>query len=153
MARDEETRPDGFIIEHNSAGGHNAPPRGKYELDENGEPIYGVKDIADLEKMKKLGLPFWLAGTYGNPARVKAALDQGAAGVQVGTLFALSNDSGFSNQTRQDLHSKLKDGSLDIKTDIKASPTSFPIKIAKLDGHTSTEEGFTARPKIGRAHV
>ena len=148
LARDEETRPDGFIIEHNSAGGHNAPPRGKYELDENGEPIYGVKDIADLEKMKKLGLPFWLAGTYGNPARVKEALDQGAAGVQVGTLFALSNDSGFSNQTRQDLHTKLRDGSLDIKTDIKASPTSFPIKIAKLDGHTSTEEGFTARPKL-----
>ena len=148
LARDEETRPDGFIIEHNSAGGHNAPPRGKYELDENGEPIYGPKDIADLEKMKKLGLPFWLAGTFGNPKRVKAALDQGAAGVQVGTLFALSNDSGFSNQTRQDLHKKIKDGTLDIKTDIKASPTSFPIKIAKLEGHTSTEAGFADRPKL-----
>ena len=148
LARDEETRPDGFIIEHNSAGGHNAPPRGKYELDENGEPIYGPKDIADLEKMKKLGLPFWLAGTFGNPKRVKTALDQGAAGVQVGTLFALSNDSGFSNQTRQDLHKKIKDGTLDIKTDIKASPTSFPIKIAKLEGHTSTEKGFADRPKL-----
>ena len=71
LARDEETRPDGFIIEHNSAGGHNAPPRGKWEFDANGEPIYGPKDIADIEKMKKLELPFWLAGTYGNPERVK----------------------------------------------------------------------------------
>ena len=148
LARDEETRPDGFIIEHNSAGGHNAPPRGKYELDENGEPIYGPKDIADLEKMKKLGLPFWLAGTYGNPNRVKEALESGAVGVQVGTLFAISNHSGFSDKTRRQLLEKLKSGTLDVKTDVKASPTSFPIKIAKLEGHTSTEKGFADRPKL-----
>lgn len=148
LARDEETRPDGFIIEHNSAGGHNAPPRGKWEFDANGEPIYGPKDIADIEKMKKLGLPFWLAGTYGSPERVKAALNQGAAGVQVGTLFAISNHSGFSGKTRKQLLDKLKSNSLEIKTDVKASPTSFPIKIAKLEGHTSTSEGFAARPKL-----
>ena len=148
LARDEETRPDGFIIEHNSAGGHNAPPRGKWEFDENGEPIYGPKDIADIEKMKKLELPFWLAGTYGSPERVKAALEQGAAGVQVGTLFAISNHSGFSDKTRKKLIEKLKSNTLEIKTDVLASPTSFPIKIAKLEGHTSTSEGFAARPKL-----
>jgi NAD(P)H-dependent flavin oxidoreductase YrpB (nitropropane dioxygenase family) len=148
LARDEETRPDGFIIEHNSAGGHNAPPRGKWEFDANGEPIYGPKDIADIEKMKNLDLPFWLAGTYGSPERVKAALNQGAAGVQVGTLFAISNHSGFSGKTRKQLLDKLKSDTLEIKTDVKASPTSFPIKIAKLEGHTSTSEGFAARPKL-----
>ncbi|MGI9198687.1 MAG: nitronate monooxygenase [Candidatus Nanopelagicaceae bacterium] len=148
LARDEETRPDGFIIEHNSAGGHNAPPRGKYEFDADGEPIYGPKDIADLEKMKKLGLPFWLAGTFGSPEKVKAALDSGAAGVQVGTLFAISNHSGFSSKTRAELLEKLKSDTLEVKTDVKASPTSFPIKIAKLEGHTSTEDGFAARPKL-----
>ena len=148
LARDEETRPDGFIIEHNSAGGHNAPPRGKWQFDENGEPIYGPKDIADIEKMKKLELPFWLAGTYGSPERVKAALEQGAAGVQVGTLFAISNHSGFSNKTRKQLIDKLKSNTLEVKTDVLASPTSFPIKIAKLEGHTSTAEGFAARPKL-----
>lgn len=148
LARDEETRPDGFIIEHNSAGGHNAPPRGKWEFDANGEPIYGPKDIADIEKMKKLDLPFWLAGTYGSPERVKNALNQGAAGVQVGTLFAISNHSGFSGKTRKQLLDKLKSDTLEIKTDVKASPTSFPIKIVKLEGHTSTSEGFAARPKL-----
>ena len=148
LARDEETRPDGFIIEHNSAGGHNAPPRGKWEFDANGEPIYGPKDIADIEKMKKLELPFWLAGTYGAPERVQDALAQGAAGVQVGTLFAISNHSGFSDKTRKQLLDKLKTNSLEVKTDVLASPTSFPIKIAKLEGHTSTSEGFAARPKL-----
>lgn len=148
LARDEETRPDGFIIEHNSAGGHNAPPRGKYQFDESGEPIYGPKDIADLEKMKKLGLPFWLAGTFGNPNKVKESLELGAAGVQVGTLFAISNHSGFSAKTREQLIEKLKSNTLEVKTDVKASPTSFPIKIAKLEGHTSTAEGFADRPKL-----
>jgi len=148
LARDEETKPDGFIIEHNSAGGHNAPPRGKYALDENGEPIYGPKDIADLEKMKKLGLPFWLAGSYGSPDRVAEAIDAGAAGVQVGTLFALSNDSGFSDEVRSQLQNGIKNDSLDVKTDIKASPTGFPIKVARLEGHTSTDEGFNARSKL-----
>jgi NAD(P)H-dependent flavin oxidoreductase YrpB (nitropropane dioxygenase family) len=148
LARDEETRPDGFIIEHNSAGGHNAPPRGKWEFDAAGEPIYGPKDIADIEKMKKLELPFWLAGTYGNPERVKDALAQGAAGVQVGTLFAISNHSGFSDKTRKQLLDKLKSNTLEVKTDVLASPTSFPIKIAKLEGHTSTAEGYAARPKL-----
>lgn len=98
--------------------------------------------------MKKLGLPFWLAGTYGNPFKVKEALEAGAAGVQVGTLFAISNHSGFSAQTRKDLIEKLRDNTLEIKTDVKASPTSFPIKIAKFAGHTSTPEGFAARPKL-----
>jgi NAD(P)H-dependent flavin oxidoreductase YrpB (nitropropane dioxygenase family) len=42
----------------------------------------------------------------------------------------------------------LKDGSFEIKTDIKASPTGFPIKIVKLPGHTSTPEGYSARPKL-----
>ena len=112
------------------------------------EPIYGPKDIADIEKMKKLELPFWLAGTYGSPERVKDALAQGAAGVQVGTLFAISNHSGFSDKTRKQLLDKLKSDTLEVKTDVLASPTSFPIKIAKLDGHTSTNEGFAARPKL-----
>ena len=80
--------------------------------------------------------------------KVKDAIEKGAVGVQVGTLFALSNDSGFSDETRSQLINSLRDGSFEIKTDIKASPTGFPIKIVKLEGHTSTPEGFTARPKL-----
>ncbi|MBF8254584.1 MAG: Nitronate monooxygenase [Deltaproteobacteria bacterium] len=51
---------DGFVIEGPTAGGHNAPPRGPMKLNERGEPIYGDKDVVDLEKMKQLGLRFWL---------------------------------------------------------------------------------------------
>ena len=52
---------DGFVVEGASAGGHNAPPRGLMQLTEQGEPLYGERDLPDLAKIKALGLPFWLA--------------------------------------------------------------------------------------------
>lgn len=85
---------DGFVIELPTAGGHNAPPRGfRYDavkhshavdLNERGEPIYGIKDEVDLLKFGKAtkGLPFWLAGSYGRPDKFTEVLEMGAAGVQ-----------------------------------------------------------------------
>src|SRR5690606_17463152 len=93
LNRDPEIRPDGFIVERPPAGGHSAPPRGKLQLDAGGEPVYGARDEADLEKMVAIGLPFWMAGAYGTAEQVASALDAGAVGVQVGSIFALSRES------------------------------------------------------------
>ena len=49
---------DGFVIEGPAAGGHNAPPRGKVQLNDAGEPVYGERDHVDLGKIRQLGLPF-----------------------------------------------------------------------------------------------
>ena len=43
---------DGFVVEGPTAGGHNAPPRGQLHLSERGEPVYGERDVVDLEQMK-----------------------------------------------------------------------------------------------------
>src|SRR5690606_28935906 len=91
---------EGFVVEGPVAGGHNAPPRGKLELDANGEPIYGERDVVDLPKLRELNVPFWLAGGYGSPEGVQRALEAGAAGVQVGTPFAFCAESGFSEEYR-----------------------------------------------------
>ncbi|HEY6014740.1 MAG TPA: hypothetical protein VIU37_12060, partial [Candidatus Limnocylindrales bacterium] len=123
LARDEVTRPDGFVVEAPSAGGHNAPPRGKVVLDETGQPIYGPRDVADPEKFVALGLPFWLAGSFGSPARLREAESLGAQGIQVGTLFAMSQDSGFSAELRQTLLDALGKDELATRTDALASPT------------------------------
>jgi nitronate monooxygenase len=88
-------RIDGFVVEAPTAGGHNAPPRGPLRLDEKGEPIYGEKDVVDLNRLKQLGLPFWLAGGYDSPEKLQQALDAGAAGIQVGTAFAYCAESGM----------------------------------------------------------
>ena len=95
LAREARTRPDGFVVEGPVAGGHNAPPRGPLSFDEEGQPVYGARDVVDMEKMASIGLPFWLAGAYASRELLGAALEAGATGIQVGSAFALCEESGF----------------------------------------------------------
>ena len=148
LVRDDVTRPDGFVIEGSIAGGHNAPPRGRLVLDADQQPVYGPRDEPDLAKVAALGLPFWLAGAYGTPARLAAALEAGAAGVQVGSLFALCAESGFAPEIRQALLGGLADGTLRVRTDALASPTGFPFKIAVLPGTLAEENLYDERPRL-----
>ncbi|HZJ39332.1 MAG TPA: nitronate monooxygenase [Demequina sp.] len=148
LARDDVIRPDGFVIEGPRAGGHNAPPRGKVVLDEAGEPQFGPRDYADLVKVAAIGLPFWLAGTYGTPEGLVAAQAAGAAGIQVGTLFALSSDANFEPAIREELVAQVADGTLKVTTDLRASPTGFPFKVAALEGSLSDPDVVEARPRL-----
>ena len=148
LAREDATRPDGFVIEGPRAGGHNAPPRGRLVVDEDGQPVFGPRDDADLAKIAEVGLPFWLAGGYGTPAHLSQARSAGAAGVQVGTLFALSVESGLDVPLRQELLTELAAGRLEVRTDALASPTGFPFKVASLPGTLSETDTYAARPRL-----
>lgn len=142
------SRVDGFIVEGPTAGGHNAPPRGKLQLDEKGEPVYGERDIVDLAKLRELGLPFWLAGGYGSPEKLREALAHGAAGVQVGTAFEFCEESDLRTDYKRALIQKVVTGEATVFTDSQASPTSFPFKVAQLEGSLSEQEVYKARPRI-----
>ena len=148
LARDEATRPDGFVLEGALAGGHNAPPRGKLVLDEDNQPEYGPRDEIDISKVAAMGLPFWLAGAYGTPARVAEALAAGAAGVQVGTLFALSEDSGLSRDLLAGLRGEVAKGTLTVRTDPQASSTGSPFKVAQMAGTLSDLEVYEGRARL-----
>ena len=148
LARDPVTRPDGFVLEGPLAGGHNAPPRGRMVLDDDGQPVYGPRDEIDLAAVAALGLPFWLAGSCGTPARLAEARDAGACGVQVGTLFALSEESGLADDLRARLWDQLAEGALRIRTDPTASPTGFPFKVAQLPLTLSDEQLYEGRPRL-----
>jgi len=148
MLKKADGRVDGFVIEGSTAGGHNAPPRGKLQLDEAGEAIYGERDSVDLEKIRALGIPFWLAGGYGSPEKLTAALASGAAGVQVGTAFAFCRESGLRADYKQALLAKALSGDVRVFTDPVASPTNFPFKVAQLEGTLSEHEIYSARPRI-----
>lgn len=139
---------DGFIVEGPTAGGHNAPPRGKMQLSETHEPIYGDRDVVDLVKMKELGVPFWLAGGYGTAAKVREALAAGATGVQVGTAFAFCVESGLRDDYKQALLKKAIAGQAIVFTDPSASPTGYPFKAAQLEGTLSEPEVYEARARI-----
>jgi NAD(P)H-dependent flavin oxidoreductase YrpB (nitropropane dioxygenase family) len=148
LAREDSTRPDGFVVEGPRAGGHNAPPRGRLVLDDDGQPVFGPRDDADLAKVAEVGLPFWLAGGCSSAEQVKAALAAGAAGVQVGTLFALCNESGLSADLREEMLTDLGAGRLEVRTDPLASPTGFPFKVASLPGTVSDPDTYAARPRL-----
>jgi nitronate monooxygenase len=148
LIKRSEGEVNGFVIEGPTAGGHNAPPRGAVKLNEKGEPIYGEKDVVDLEKMKQLGLPFWLAGGYGHPDQVQQALEAGAAGVQVGTAFALCEESGMEPELKRRLLRQVLDEDAEVLTSPVVSPTGFPFKVARLADTLSEQEVYEARPRI-----
>ncbi len=148
LAREDATRPDGFIVEGPKAGGHNAPARGRPVLDDDGQPVFGPRDEADLAKVAAVGLPFWLAGGYSTGAQVAQALEAGAAGVQVGTLFAFCAESGLDPAIRKELLAELAAGKLVVRTDPLASPTGFPFKVATLPGTMSEADVYEARPRL-----
>ena len=148
LAREDATRPDGFVIEGPRAGGHNAPPRGRPVLDEDGQPVFGPRDDADLSKVAQVGLPFWLAGGYGTPGRLAEARAAGASGVQAGTLFALSAESGLDVALRREMLVELAEGRLEVRTDPLASPTRFPFKVVSLPDTLSGAETYAARPRL-----
>jgi NAD(P)H-dependent flavin oxidoreductase YrpB (nitropropane dioxygenase family) len=132
LTREDATRPDGFVVEGPAAGGHNAPPRGRLTLDDTGQPVYGPRDEANIERMVSVGLPFWLAGAYGTPERLAEALAAGAAGIQAGTIFALCAESGLTSELRAASLADLRADVIDVRTDPQASPTGFPFKLAHL---------------------
>ncbi len=148
LARKASGRVDGFVIEGPTAGGHNAPPRDKTAFTERGEPQYGERDVPNLEKIRSLGLPFWLAGGEGSPARVREALAAGAAGVQVGTLFAYSEESGLRADIKHRLIERARQGAIDVLTDGRASPTGFPFKIVALEHSMSESADYTDRERV-----
>lgn len=148
MLKKADGKVDGLVIEGYTAGGHNAPPRGRLQLNERGEAIYGERDTVDLAKMRALGVPFWLAGGYGSPEKLTEAMYAGASGVQVGTAFAFCEESGLKNSYKRALLEKVRSRTAQVFTDPVASPTSFPFKVAQLEGSLSEEQVYSARPRI-----
>lgn len=150
----------GFVVELPTAGGHNAPPRGfrydpvakthSVDLNENGEPVYGPKDEVDLHKFSKAtkGLPFWLAGKFARPDKFCDVLALGGAGVQVGTNFALCEESGMDDDMKQRILTQLAASDLEVFTDPAASPTGFPFKVLELENSLANEDRYLARPRM-----
>lgn len=139
---------DGFVVEGWTAGGHNAPPRGAMQLNESGEPIYGDRDAPDLGKFRELGLPFWLAGSCGTKEGLEAAFAEGAQGIQVGTAFAFSKESGISPVIKTAVIRASIEGTTQVFTDPKASPTGFPFKVYQLPGSVAEAKVDAERSRI-----
>jgi len=139
---------DGLVVEGPTAGGHNAPPRGTPLFDENSEPIYGAKDMPDFSTIRQLGVPFWLAGSFGSYDRLEEAMALGAAGIQVGTLFAFCEESGIAPEIKKAVLERSASGEARVFTDVRASPTGFPFKVFQLPGTVSERDVYESRTRI-----
>lgn len=137
---------NGFVVESPIAGGHNAPPRSK-EVDQNGTPVYGPRDEPDLEKVLKLNRPVWLAGGKASAKRFQEAKASGATGIQVGSAFALSDESGINVDIKSELRRKGFNGDLVVIPSTTTSPTGFPFQVTQLEGSLSDPNVFANRER------
>lgn len=138
----------GFAVELDTAGGHNAPPRGKLVLSETGEPVYGPRDKVAFEKLIDLGIPFWIGGSFASPAGLSKAKALGARGVQVGSIFALCEDSGMAPVFRNEIRRLGFRGELMVRTEPRFSPAGFPFKVAQVAGTLSDASLFEGRSRV-----
>lgn len=122
---------DGLIVEHHSAGGHNAPPRR--------DGVYSERDVCSIEKIAALNLPFWLAGSYASPERLREAQAMGARGVQVGSAFACTEESGITAEIKQEVIGQYRRGDLNVITDFRASPTNYPFKRVDVKANSGVD--------------
>ena len=148
LVRKANGRVDGFVVEGPTAGGHNAPPRGRLQLSALGEPVYGERDAIDLAKIRELGLPFWLAGGHGTAEGLTEAIAAGAAGIQVGTAFAFCDESGLDPRYKERVLKMALAGEARVFTHPVASPTGFPFKVARMEGSLSEQEDYLLRMRI-----
>jgi nitronate monooxygenase len=148
LAKKASGKVDGFVVEGVPAGGHNAPPRGSLILDDAGEPIYGPRDAPDLDKIRAIGLPFWLAGSCATAEELEKARATGAQGVQVGTAFAFSDESGIIPEIKVAACSLSAAKKARIFTDPFASPTGFPFKLLQIPGSISDDDCYQRRTRL-----
>jgi NAD(P)H-dependent flavin oxidoreductase YrpB (nitropropane dioxygenase family) len=106
--------------------------------------------FADLAKFKKAvkGVPFWLAGSYAHPSKLCDVKDLGGQGIQVGSLFSLSKESGLDDAAKQSTLVEIAAHSMEVFTDPVASPTGYPFKVLKKEGTLSDEKVYDARPRM-----
>jgi NAD(P)H-dependent flavin oxidoreductase YrpB (nitropropane dioxygenase family) len=148
LTRTPASTPDGFVLEGYRAGGHSAPPRGRMQLDAAHEPVYGPRDEIDVAKVARAGLPYWLAGGQALPGELARAQSAGAAGIQVGTAFALCRESGIDPDLRAQLLGQALAGTLTVRNEPYTSPTGFPFKVAQLAGTLADDAVYEGRPRL-----
>lgn len=150
MARSDDHTIDGWVVEVGSRGpgGHSASPRGKFLWTKSGEPIYGLKDEIDFDLLNSIGLPFYLAGGFASPEMLAYAKSMGAIGIQVASIFALSNNSGIQPDLRSYIRREGYNDRLVVFNDAHASPTGFPFKVVHMPNTLGDIQVYLKRKRI-----
>lgn len=122
-----------IIVESVLAGGHNAPLSGEEESFET------YTDAVDR--------PLIFAGGVATKG-LQWAVQRGAIGLQAGSIFAATKESGMSPSDRQKLIIAALNGTLTVRSDRSVSPTGFPFQLAEIPGTMAMDEVFAERGRV-----
>lgn len=138
-------KPYAFILENHAAGGHNAPPRDKKAFGD-------ADDIASyFDKVLALGVKVYVAGAFengGNRCDYIEWRERGAWGLQVGSRFALCDESGMRRDVKDAVIARNNSPEAGVLTDLRLSPTGYPFKVIPLPGSAVDPEVDAARRRI-----
>jgi NAD(P)H-dependent flavin oxidoreductase YrpB (nitropropane dioxygenase family) len=135
-------RPFAFVLEHHEAGGHNAPPRNKVSFAEADE----IDSYFD--KVRDLGVPVYVAGAGDRRADFVRWTERGAYGLQVGSRFALCDESGMRRDLKDAVITRNASGEGAVQTSDRMSSTGYPFKYAPIDGTLSDPGVYAGRKRI-----
>ena len=110
--------------------------------------MYGARDEVDFEKIKAIGLPFFVAGSFASHEKLEEAKALGATGVQVGSLFAFCDESGLTPEIKLEAVQRCLAGTESIFRDPVASPTGFPFQVLSLEDTLSEQEVYEKRNRV-----
>lgn len=138
-------RPFAFVLEDHRAGGHNAPPRNKES--------FGEKDdlTGYFDKVVGTGVPVYVAGSFpggGSRDDFLYWTARGAYGIQVGSRFALCEESGLRDDLKDALIASNARGDTEVRTAKVVSPTGYPFKVVALPGTLADPVIYAARQRV-----
>ena len=110
--------------------------------------MYDERDDVDFAALRDIGLPFWLAGSFGTPEGLQDALAVGAEGIQLGTAFAFSVESGLIPDLKRSILDQAMNGGVDVRSDWRVSPTGFPFRVVQVDGTLSDDAVYAERRRV-----
>ena len=128
--------PDAFVLEGPLAGGHIG--WSYKQIDQAGSDFYKKYDlfkellpeVLDAANSDGRSIPVIVAGGIATHEDIVYALDQGASAVQMGSRFAMTKESGFTDKVKQ-LIIDAKVGDVVIADDTWGSACGYPFKYLK----------------------
>ncbi|MFZ1258494.1 MAG: hypothetical protein WAQ25_03430 [Candidatus Saccharimonas sp.] len=126
-----DTGAQAIVFERGTAGGHNMP--------------HGIKE-SSYEEFLGLDAPVILAG--GAAQQYAMVTEMGGAGIQVGSLFAVANESGMVAAERGKVKINAQMDRLVVRSDEGVSPTGYPFQVAEIGGTLSDPQVKESRPRI-----
>lgn len=142
-------RPDAVVLEGPLAGGHLGFKPGEVELEANRleNLLPPVLDVA----LAHGAFPIIVAGGIYSHSDIERFLAMGASGVQMGTRFLATEESGASQEYKQAVVNSKKEDII-IATD-PGSPCGMPFRIIKQCGMFISALGRSRAPKCDKGYV